>query len=99
MALFDWFRLPRQPRSASLAKERLQILLAHERTELSRPDLLPELQRDIMEVILRHLEIDRDKVVMTLDRAADLSTLEINIELPHATPRRPAAETPALQRA
>jgi cell division topological specificity factor len=100
MALFDWFRLPRQPRSASLAKERLQILLAHERTELSRPDLLPELQRDIMEVILRHLEIDRDKVVMTLDRAADLSTLEINIELPQATPRRQAAESgAALQRA
>ena len=100
MALFDWFKLPRQPPSASVAKERLQILLAHERTELSRPDLLPDLQRDIMDVILRHLEIDRDKVVMKLDRAPDLSTLEINIELPHATPRRgEASGKPALQRA
>jgi cell division topological specificity factor len=53
-----------------------------------------------MEVILRHLEIDRDKVVMKLDRASDLSTLEINIELPHATPRRSDAEPKAaLQRA
>ena len=98
MALFDWFRVPRQKQSASIAKERLQILLAHERTELSRPDLLPELQRDIMEVILRHIEIDRDKVVMKLDRASDLSTLEINIELPHATPKRRETEAkPALQ--
>jgi cell division topological specificity factor len=88
MALFDWFRLPRQPRSADTAKERLQILLAHERTELSRPNLLPELQRDIIEVILRHLDIEREQVVMKLDRAQDLSTLEINIELPHATPRK-----------
>jgi cell division topological specificity factor len=99
MALFDWFRLPRQPRSADTAKERLQILLAHERTELSRPNLLPELQRDIMEVILRHLDIEREQVVMKLDRAQDLSTLEINIELPHATPRKreTATQQAALQ--
>jgi cell division topological specificity factor len=90
MALFDWFRVPRQQRPAEVAKERLQILLAHERTELSRPNLLPDLQRDIIEVILRHLEIDREKVVVKLDRAQDLSTVEINIELPHAQPRKTA---------
>ena len=68
--------------SAPVARDRLQVLLAHERALSSRPDLVAVLQKEILEVIARHLPIDRDKVVVTLDRGAKVSTLEIDIEMP-----------------
>lgn len=78
----------RKPASAQTAKERLQILLAHERAVGgSSPDFLPLLQRDILEVVRRHLEIDSDAVDVKLERSDDLSSLEINIELPGSKPR------------
>jgi cell division topological specificity factor len=84
MSMFSFFRRPRQATSAQTAKERLQILLAHERTDRSSPDYLPLLQRDIIEVIKRYVRIDGDRVEIKLDRGDDISTLEINIELPGA---------------
>ena len=78
----------RKPNSAQTAKERLQILLAHERAiGGSSPDFLPLLQRDILEVVRRHLEIDSDAVDVKLERSDDLSSLEINIELPGSKSR------------
>jgi len=68
--------------SAQTAKERLQILLAHERSDAARADRLPRLQRDIMEVVKRHMEIDSDSVDIKVQRGDDISTIEINIELP-----------------
>ena len=88
MAIFDFLRRP--PKSSAVqAKERLQILLAHERADRDRPDFLPNLQKDILEVIARYMEIDRDKVMVKLERGTDVSTLEVNIELPGARDRRP----------
>ena len=72
----------RKPSSAQTAKERLQILLAHERTSNSGPDFLPLLQRDILEVVRRHMDVDSDAVDIKLERSDDLSSLEINIEFP-----------------
>lgn len=74
----------RQKKSATAqtAKERLQILLAHERASGDSPDFLPLLQRDILEVVRRHMKIDSDAVDIKLERSDDLSSLEINIELP-----------------
>ena len=69
-------------RSAPVARDRLQLLLAHERTLSGRPDLAAVLQREILEVIARHIPIDQDKVVVKLDRGAQVSTLEIDIEMP-----------------
>ncbi len=74
----------RKPSSAQTAKERLQILLAHERTSNSGPDFLPLLQRDILEVVRRHMDVDSDAVDIKLERSDDLSSLEINIEFPGA---------------
>ena len=84
MSMFSFFRRPRPASSAQTAKERLQILLAHERTDRSSPDYLPLLQRDIIEVIKRYVRIDGDRVEVKLDRGDEISTLEINIELPGA---------------
>ncbi|MDS9469264.1 cell division topological specificity factor MinE [Paracoccus sp. MBLB3053] len=83
--MFGFSFRPRKPSPASTAKERLQILLAHERAGGSSPDYLPMLQRDILEVVRRHMEIDSDAVEVKLERGDDLSSLEINIELPGAT--------------
>ncbi|MDF3856034.1 cell division topological specificity factor MinE [Paracoccus sp. P2] len=92
--MFGFSFRQRKPSSAQTAKERLQILLAHERSSgTTSPDFLPLLQRDILEVVRRHMEIDGDAVDIKLERSDDLSSLEINIELPNASPAkaRPAS--------
>ena len=88
-------RIPRQPgpSSAAAAKDRLQILLAHERADRSRAEFLPLLQRDILEVVKRHVKVDGDHVAVSLQKDGDVSTLEINVELPDGqfSPARGAA--------
>jgi cell division topological specificity factor len=71
-----------RPRSAPRARERLQILLSHERTAGARSDLVAILQQEILAVIARRLPIDRDKVVVRLDPGETVSTLAIDIEVP-----------------
>jgi cell division topological specificity factor len=84
MSMLSYFRRGRRANSADTAKDRLQILLSHERTDRSGPDYLPMLQRDILEVIERYMRVGGDSVDIKLERGDDLSTLEINIELPGA---------------
>ena len=79
MSLFSFFQ---RPRSAPVARDRLQVLLAHERAFSGRPDLAAVLQKEILAVIARHIPIDQDKVVVRLDRGDQVSTLEIDIEMP-----------------
>ena len=69
--------------SAPIARDRLQILLAHERSGgEGHSELIAKLREEILEVIARHVPIDRDKVQIKLDRGAAVSTLEIDIEVP-----------------
>jgi cell division topological specificity factor len=82
MTMLSFFRRNRQTNSADTAKDRLQILLSHERTDRSGPDYLPMLQRDILAVIERYMRVGGDSVDIKMERGDDLSTLEINIELP-----------------
>jgi cell division topological specificity factor len=70
-------------RSAPVARERLQILLAHERTSTGRPDLLNLLREDILKVVARHVAIDDDRVQVRMNRCPAVSTLEIDIEIPN----------------
>jgi cell division topological specificity factor len=81
MSILNFFT---RGRSAPVARDRLQILLAHERALSGRADLAAILQKEILEVIARHIPIDRDKVVVKLDRGEQVSTLEIDIEMPEA---------------
>ena len=67
--------------SASIAKERLKIVLAHERAGRSAPDFLPRLQRDLIDVIGRYVEIRDDMIRVTLGKTGETSSLEINIEI------------------
>ena len=82
MSLFDLFR----GSSAPVARERLQVLLAHERIARSKPDLLGLLREEILAVIARHVSFEPDKVQIKLDRGVSVSTLEVDIELPSGLP-------------
>ncbi|MGG5808109.1 cell division topological specificity factor MinE [Falsiroseomonas sp. CW058] len=70
------------PATASQAKERLQIVLAHERIGRTREDFLPKLQQEIVMVVAKYVAIDPGKVNVSLDRGGDMSTLAIEIDLP-----------------
>jgi len=69
--------------SAPVARERLQILLAHERGALGgKSDLIATLREEILAVIAKHVTIDQDAVRITLDRGDKVSLLEIDVEVP-----------------
>jgi cell division topological specificity factor len=72
----------RKRNSAPVARERLQVLLAHERVATGKSDLLATLQEEILAVIAKHIAIERDKVQIKLDRGDTVSTLEIDVEVP-----------------
>lgn len=77
------FFLDKKPSSASAAKERLQLILAHERNGRSRsPDYLPELQRELMAVISKYVAVNPDDIKVHLERQDNLDVLEVKIELP-----------------
>jgi cell division topological specificity factor len=81
-----------RPASAPVARERLQILLAHERVGLrGTPDLLGILREEILAVVSRHVTLDPEKVVVRMDRGKSVSTLEVDIELPNGFDHRVAA--------
>jgi cell division topological specificity factor len=80
MKLFNLFRRG----SAPVARERLQILLAHERNAIHQPDLLGILREEILELISRHVSFDPDKVQIKMDRGKSVSTLAVDIEIPNS---------------
>ena len=79
MSLFSWMK---RGRSAPVARDRLKILLAHERTLRGQPDLLALLREEIMTVIGKHVSVAPEKVQIRLDRGQAVSTLAIDIEIP-----------------
>ncbi len=82
MSFFSYFQKKSAPTSASRAKERLQIIVAHERHRRKQPDFLPKMQQEIIDVIRKYINIDSDQVVVSLDESDNCSVLELNITLP-----------------
>ena len=83
MSFLD-FLLGEKKKTASVAKERLQIILAHERGARGgrRPDYLPALQRELVAVISKYVSIRPDDIRVNVERQDDLEVLDIKIELP-----------------
>ncbi|HEY6527342.1 MAG TPA: cell division topological specificity factor MinE [Cellvibrionaceae bacterium] len=81
MNFFEYFSRKKN-NSASIAKERLQIIVAHERNKLKQPDYLPALQRDIMEVLRKYVDIDMTQVEVQLENNGNCAVLELNVTLP-----------------
>lgn len=80
MSIFDYF-LSKKPKSASLAKERLQVIVAHERGARKAPKYLPKMQQEIIEVIKKYIAIDDSQVSVKLDNNNNHSILELNVSL------------------
>jgi cell division topological specificity factor len=74
------FRRPQK--SAKFAKERLQIIISHERAKRDKPDYFAAMQKDLLDVIARYVNINKDAVKVELDRQEGCSVLELNIILP-----------------
>lgn len=87
MSIFRFFA---KPASANAARERLQVLLAHERATVDDEDLVGLLRDEIMGVIARHMQIDGDRVTVTMERGAKVSTLAVDIEIPLDANKRAA---------
>jgi cell division topological specificity factor len=79
MSIFNLFS---KKSSAPTARERLQVLLAHERSSAGHSDLVAVLREEILAVIAKHVQVDRDKVNVKMDRGEQVSTLEVDIEIP-----------------
>ncbi len=83
MSLLDYFRTPKKKKTASLAKERLQIIVAHERSQRGKtPSYLPQMQKEILAVISKYVDIDKEQVKVNLDKNDHFSVLELNVTLP-----------------
>src|SRR5712692_7362291 len=85
MSLYNFLFRPHR-HSAAIARERLKIVLAHERAGSHAPEFLPRLQRDLIEVVARYVEIREDMIRVNLGKSGETSLLEINIEIDSAKP-------------
>ncbi len=81
MSLLDYFKISKVS-TASLAKERLQILVAHERTSKNQPSYLPQLQKELLAVIQKYVNVSQDAISVSFEQDDDQETLELNIVLP-----------------
>ncbi|MCW7551843.1 MULTISPECIES: cell division topological specificity factor MinE [Endozoicomonas] len=84
MSLLQLFRSNKEDKSAETAKERLQIIVAHERMSRSTKNVLPAMQKDILDVVRKYIEVSEDGISIRLDREGDYSILEVNVQLPDA---------------
>ena len=79
MNLLEIFR---KRTTAPVARERLQVLLSHERSVIGKSDLMAVLQEEILAVIAKHIHVEREAVQIKMDRGANVSMLEIDVEVP-----------------
>lgn len=83
MKLLEFLKRERK-KSASVAKERLQIIVAHQRSQRDQPDYMPMLEKELLEVIRRYVNVDQEAINISLDREDDCSVLELNVTLPRS---------------
>ena len=83
MSIFSYL-LPNRQNTASVAKERLQIIVARERSTRGGPDYLPQLQEELLQVVRKYVPVDQDAVNVQMDRESGCEILELNITLPEA---------------
>ncbi|HLF98575.1 MAG TPA: cell division topological specificity factor MinE [Methylococcaceae bacterium] len=99
MGLLDFF-LGQKSSTASIAKERLQILVSHERAERNRPpkpDWLPKLQKELLDVVRRYVAVEQDAITVRMEQDENRDILELNIVLPDPAKNPPAPEPAPLR--
>jgi len=85
------FNIFRRGNSGSVARERLQILLTHERKSSCSPELVALIHREVLAAIAKHVAIDPEKVEVEIQHREKVSFLEINLEIPAGGSAREAA--------
>lgn len=80
MSIFNY--LKKRNATASVAKERLQIIISHERSQRNTPDYLPKLQEEILAVLAKYVPINKQKVSVNVERIGNGSILELNVTMP-----------------
>ncbi|MDV6343945.1 cell division topological specificity factor MinE [Nitrosomonas sp. Is37] len=93
MSLLDYFRSSKS-KTASVAKERLQILVAHERYYRNKPSYLPQLQEELLAVIRKYVKVDQDAISVKFEQDENQETLELNIVLPDTQNNKSVPEAP-----
>lgn len=88
MNILSFFR---RHATAPIARDRLQILLSHERTIAGGSDLVAVLREEILAVIKKHVQVDQEKVQVKMERGESVSMLEVDIEIPTPTKKTKAA--------
>lgn len=83
MKLAEFMKRERH-KTASVAKERLQIIVAHQRSQHGQPDYMPMLERELLDVVRRYVLVDEDAIQVTLDSEENCSILELNVILPRS---------------
>ena len=81
MGIFDFLRA-RQKNTATIARERLRIIVAQERGQRGAPDYLPLLRRELLEVIRKYVNVDQEAVDVHVERDGDHDVLELSVALP-----------------
>ena len=99
MSLFNLFKKNR-PSSASIAKERLQIIVAHRRSQGSQPQFLETMKQEILEVVKKYFAVDLEDISADFSRKGETEMLELNInlhnkEIPQAAPASSGDENTA----
>jgi cell division topological specificity factor len=92
MGIFDFLRT-RPQNTASLAKDRLTILVAQERRQRGAPDYLPKLRQELLEVIRKYVNVDTDAVDVQMQRDGDHEVLALSVALPEKAMSAAAAGT------
>jgi len=89
MSIIDYFRSLQKRKSASVAKERLQIIVAHERNALNSRalDFLPLLQKELLDVVRKYIEISDNQIRVNVEKNGSYEVLEVNIALADASGR------------
>ncbi|QIB65351.1 cell division topological specificity factor MinE [Kineobactrum salinum] len=82
MSIFDYFRSKPSTSSAVTARERLQVIVAHQRGQRNQPDYLPRMQQEILEVIRKYVPVEPEDVQVQVDESGNCSVLELNVTLP-----------------
>ncbi|MCL4525896.1 MAG: cell division topological specificity factor MinE [Gammaproteobacteria bacterium] len=80
MSFLDYF-LGSRKKSANVAKDRLKLILAHER-DADGPDFLPALQEELLVVIAKYIPVDKENIKVSMERRGDFEVLELNILFP-----------------
>lgn len=82
MNIMQLFRSRKAQGSAAIAKERLRIIVAHERGSRNGRDFLPAMERDILKVVQKYIAVQQECIDIKLDAQDGCSILEVNVQLP-----------------